>query len=174
MLILTTERLALRHLELTDSEFILELVNQPAWLRHIGDKGVRSLQDASDYLKNGPLASYEEFGFGLFLVEYKLQEVPVGICGLIKRPELDDVDLGFAFLESFWGQGFATEVGEATIRYAQEVHQLKRLAALTSPQNEASKRVLQKLGFRFMKLLTSDRQPKPTHFFLLELEPADS
>ena len=107
--VLETDRLILRQLSIEDDAFILELVNDPLWLRFIGDRGVRTLDEARNYILKGPVAMYERAGFGLYLVERKIDGVPMGICGLIKRDVLDDVDLGFAFLPEYRGQGYATE-----------------------------------------------------------------
>ena len=109
MKVLETERLVLRHLAVSDGTFILELLNEPAWLQFIGDKHIRSLADAEAYVLNGPQKMYREHGFGLWLVELKENSAPLGICGLIKRPGLDDIDIGFAFLERHWGRGYARE-----------------------------------------------------------------
>src|SRR5688572_10804905 len=96
MTALTTDRLILRELTLDDAEFILGLVNEPSWLRFIGDRGVRTLDDARAYISNGPMKSYERNGFGLYLTALKGAGTPIGMCGLIKRDGLDDVDVGFA------------------------------------------------------------------------------
>jgi RimJ/RimL family protein N-acetyltransferase len=100
-----TERLELVHLTLEDAPFILELVNDPAWLRFIGDRGVRTLAQAEAYLQDGPLASYATHGFGLYLVRRKSDGAPLGMCGLLKRPSLPQPDIGFAYLPQFTGQG---------------------------------------------------------------------
>ena len=107
MTVLETERLRLRRLTVDDAAFILELVNDPSWLRFIGDRGVRNLDDARSYILKGPVASYEKHGFGLWLVELKAEATPIGICGLLQRDTLPDVDIGFALLPQFCGQGYA-------------------------------------------------------------------
>mgnify|MGYP000938773809 CR=1 FL=1 len=149
MIVLETERLQLRHLSIDDAPFILELVNEPAWLRFIGDKGVRSLDDARGYILGGPVDSYARHGFGLYHTARKADGLPVGICGLLKRPALEDVDIGFAFFERFWGNGFATEAAAAVKHHARHDIGLTRLAAITDPTNAASIRVLQRLGLTF-------------------------
>ena len=101
MNVLQTDRLRLRWISSLDAEFIVELLNEPSWLRFIGDKGVRTTQDANAYISNGPVAMYARHGFGLYLTELKEDSVPIGICGLIKRDGLDDVDIGFAFLPRY-------------------------------------------------------------------------
>lgn len=159
MTILETERLVIRKLSAADAEFIVELLNQPSFLRYIGDKGVRNNVDAVQYIQTGPLASYERFGFGLYLVELKETAVPIGICGLLKRDSLPDVDVGFAFLPAYWSQGYALESAAAVMNYGKEVLGLRRIVAITSPDNDASIRLLEKIGLRFegMIKLSSDQ-----------------
>ena len=143
----------LRRITPDDAEFILELLNQPSFLRYIGDKGVRNTEDAVRYVQTGPVASYERFGFGLYLVELKESELPIGICGLLKRDSLPDVDVGFAFLPEFWSQGYAFESAAAVMTYGREVLRLRRIVAITSPDNDASIRLLEKIGLRFEGLI---------------------
>ena len=149
MKVLETERLILRRLSVDDSAFILGLLNDPAWLRFIGDKGVRNLEDARNYIVTGPIDMYARLGFGLYLTERKSDAVPIGICGLIKRDALEDVDIGFAFLPDFRGKGYAREAAAAVMEHARTAFGLRRLVAITSPDNEASIRLLEKLGMRF-------------------------
>ncbi len=149
MTVIETERLLLRRLSDDDAEFIVELLNQPSFLRYIGDKEVRNTADAVRYIQGGPIASYERFGFGLYLVEVKETGVSIGICGLLKRDSLPDIDIGFAFLPAFWSQGFASEAASAVMTYGREVLGLKRIVAITSLDNDASIRLLQKIGLRF-------------------------
>lgn len=146
--ILETERLRLRRLDLQDAPFIMELVNDPAFIANIGDRGVRSMADAEDYIRKGPLDSYERNGFGLWLVETKDSNVPIGICGLLKRDALPDVDVGYAFLPQHRGRGYALEAAAAVKEYGFEVVGLRRIVAITTPQNAASIRVLEKIGLR--------------------------
>src|SRR6266508_131068 len=161
MKILETARLVLRRLSSDDAEFILELLNQPSFLRYIGDKGVRTTEDAVRYIQTGPVASYERFGFGLYLVELKETGVSIGICGLLKRDSLPDVDVGFAFLPSYWSQGYAFESASAVITYGRDVLGLKRIVAITSLDNSASMRLLEKMGLRFERLIKlSEDEPE--------------
>ncbi len=154
MRVLETERLVLRHLTSEDAEFILRLLNEPSFLINIGDKGVRTTEDAARYIENGPRASYERFGFGLFLVELKSSGASAGICGLLKRDTLDDVDVGFAFLPEFWSKGYAVESASAICAHARDVFGINQLAAITSPDNDKSIRVLEKLGFKFDRMIS--------------------
>ena len=149
MTVLETERLILRRFTTDDAQFILTLVNEPSFLRYIGDKQVRNLEDARQYLLNGPVASYERNGFGLCLVELTESHTPIGMCGLIKREELHDPDIGFAFLPDFWNKGFAFEAAAAVLNEARERLRLQCILAITSLDNEASIKLLQRLGFTF-------------------------
>lgn len=150
---ITTSRLLIRPFTPDDAPFILELLNEPAFIQNIADRGVRTVEDARNYLLNGPMASYERHGFGLYGVELKETGVLVGMCGLIKRDILPDVDIGFAFLRRYWGRGYATEAAEAVMSRGRDVHKLERIVAIVSPGNEASINVLQKLGLRFDRMI---------------------
>ena len=158
--VLETPRLALRRLTVEDATFILALVNEPSWLLHIGDKHVRTLDDARRYLADGPMAMYERHGFGLSLVERREDAAPLGICGLIKRDTLEDVDIGFAFLPAYWGRGYAREAALATLAQAREVFWLARVVAIVSPGNTSSIRLLESIGFVFERAL---RMPGDDH-----------
>ena len=142
-----TERLRVRWLDADDSAFILELVNEPSWIRFIGDKGVKTPQDALRYIENGPVAMYKRTGFGLYMVELRDIGEPIGICGLIKREGLKDVDLGFAFLPRFWHNGYAFESASAVMSYGRNVLGLRRIVAILSQDNHRSSKLLEKLGF---------------------------
>ncbi len=170
MNILETERLQLSQLSLADAGFILELVNEPDFIRFIGDKGVRTLEDAQNYLRNGPLDSYTRRGFGLWLVRLKSGGEPVGMCGLIRRDCLPDVDLGYAFLARFWGQGYAREAAAAVRDYGLARLGLKRLLALTDPQNTRSMRVLEKLGFKLTGQVRLSENGPESNLFALDAE----
>ena len=150
--LIETPRLALHRLTTDDADFILELLNEPSFLRFIGDKGVRTREHACRYILAGPMASYDRFGFGLYRVQLKTGGEPIGMCGLLKRDSLADVDVGFAFLPRFWSRGFAFESASAVLAHGRQTWGLKRILAITSPDNEASIRLLAKLGFRFERM----------------------
>jgi RimJ/RimL family protein N-acetyltransferase len=156
--VLETERLTLRRVTDADAEFILDLLNQPSFLRYIGDKGVRNTEDAIRYIQTGPVASYERFGFGLYLVELKETGLPIGMCGLLKRDVLPDVDMGFAFLPDYWSRGYAFEAASAVITHGREVFGLRRIVAITSIENRASIKLLEKLGLGFEGLITPSEE----------------
>jgi ribosomal-protein-alanine N-acetyltransferase len=152
MHVIETARLVLRQLELDDAEFILELLNEAAFLRFIGDKGVRSLADAREYIRQGPIESYTRHGFGLYAV--CLQDgTPAGICGLVKRDGLADVDLGFAFLLRHCSRGYAVESAAAVLAHARRALRLRRIVAITTPENAGSIAVLEKIGLRFERMI---------------------
>ena len=153
MNVLETDRLILRQMTIDDAEFILELLNEPSFLHFIGDKGVRALADAREYILRGPIASYERHGFGLYLTVLKEGAVPIGMCGLLKRESLADVDIGFAFLPRFWAKGYALESALAVKAYGLDILGLKRIVAITNPDNEASIRLLEKLGLKYERLI---------------------
>lgn len=147
-----TPRLRLRPFTLDDAAFVLQLLNEPAFIRSIGDKGVRDLEGARRYLRHGPLASYERFGFGLFCVTLADSREPIGMCGVLKRDALPDPDLGFAFLTRAWSKGYALEAVSAILADARARHRLPRLLAITSPDNARSIALLEKVGFRFERM----------------------
>lgn len=150
-IIATTERLQLRAFTLRDAAFIVRLVNTEGWLRFIGDRNVRTENQACTYLENGPIKSYRENGFGLWAVELIGSQQLVGMCGLLKRDYLSYPDLGFAFLPEFAGQGLAFEAANAVIVYAQHKFGFITLNAITNPDNARSIKLLEKLGFAVEK-----------------------
>jgi RimJ/RimL family protein N-acetyltransferase len=151
--ILETERLILRELTTNDAEFIFELLNEPSFIQNIGDRHIRTLDDARAYIVNGPVASYAKNGFGLYLIVLRETGESIGMCGLIKRDGLEDVDIGYALLPRFWSKGYAVDAGRATKTYAKDVIGLKRIVAIVDPANEASIRVLEKIGLRYEKMV---------------------
>lgn len=166
---LETERLILRELVPDDAAFIFELVNDPAWLRFIGDRGVRNLEDARAYIQNGPMAMYAREGFGLWLVTLKPTETPIGMCGLIKRPALADVDIGFAFMPLYRQNGYGYEAASATLAYARDVVGLKRVVAILSQDNIGSARLLEKLGFTYEGRFQFENDPEVLNLYGLDL-----
>jgi RimJ/RimL family protein N-acetyltransferase len=167
--VIETDRLALRPLTVDDAAFIFELVNDPDWLRFIGDRGVRTLEDARNYILNGPVAMYERVGFGLYLVELKSDSTPIGMCGLIKREGLDDVDLGFAYLPKYRAQGYAYEAASAVQAYGRQTLGLKHIVAITAVDNEPSIRLLEKLGFVFEKTIRLPNDDEELKLFAISV-----
>jgi RimJ/RimL family protein N-acetyltransferase len=155
VLVCETPRLLIRRLDATDAPFILRLLNEPSFLENIGDRGVRSLDDARAYLTKGPLASYEQHGFGLLHVSRKTDGDAIGMCGLLKRDWLDAPDVGFAFFPEFWSKGYAYESSVGVIDWARHTHGITRVIGIVKPGNTGSIRVLEKLGMRFARMVTS-------------------
>lgn len=164
-----TERLSLREIRIDDAAFVLELLNEPGFIENIGDRGVRTLDDAVRYIRNGPLTSYARLGFGHYLVELKESGTPIGMCGLRSRDGLPDPDLGYAYLHSHWGRGYASEAAHAVLAFARNVLRLPRVLAICSPTNTASEAVLKKVGFQFEKQIRLSGDDHDVQLFALEI-----
>jgi RimJ/RimL family protein N-acetyltransferase len=150
---LHSARLRLRQVAPDDAAFILELLTEPDWQRYIGDRGVHDLPSALRYIEQGPCAMYAREGFGLWLVETLSKGDRIGLCGLLRRAGLEDVDLGFALLERYRGQGFAFEAASRVLAHGRDVLRLPRIVAITLPANLPSCRLLERLGMRCERLL---------------------
>ncbi len=160
MHIIETERLFLRKFTIEDAVFLLELLNSPKWVQFIGDRGITEISEAEDYIKSKFIANYEKLGFGFYLVMLKDTNIAMGMCGLVKRNGLEDVDIGFAFLPNYEKKGYAFEAATATLHYAKTVLKLQRVVAITTKENINSIKLLQKLGLQFEKIIdlaTDDR-----------------
>ena len=155
-MLLRTERLLLREIRDSDAAFIFELVNDPDWLRFIGDKDVHSIQDARRYIAEGPCASYAQHGFGMYLAEFAAGGPPIGICGLVRRKALECADIGFALLPEFRGQGYAREAAAAVLEYSRAQLGMKKILGITLPRNAASIRLLERLGLDYERTISSD------------------
>lgn len=153
-----TQRLLVRELDLNDSDFILKLVNTPTWLEFIGDKGVTTIEGAKNYLINGPLKSYQENGYGLWLIQLKTSDTPIGMCGIINRSILEYPDIGFALLPEYSNKGYGYEMANATMQFAKNHLQLSTIVAITDPQNKASIKLLTKIGLQFKKVLKLSKE----------------
>ncbi|MFZ5494090.1 MAG: GNAT family N-acetyltransferase [Verrucomicrobiota bacterium] len=164
-MLLETDRLLIRELTPADAAFILELLNEPAFIQYIGDKGVRDLAGAEKYIREGPLASYAKHGFGLWCVMLP-DHTPIGMCGLLKREFLDHPDLGFAFLARHRGQGYAHEAASAVLRHAREHLKLTTLHAITAFKNPDSVKLLGKLGFDFVEFIQQPGSTEPGRLFV--------
>ena len=147
--ILETERLSLREFHLNDAKFTLQLLNTPTWLTFIGDKNVHTIKEAENYLTSGPMTSYKEHGFGLWLVSLKERNKPIGMCGLIKRDYLAEVDIGFALMPDYAGLGYGYEIASATLTYSRNILLIDKVVAITDANNASSIKLLNKLGLQF-------------------------
>jgi len=169
--VLETPRLVLDELTTDDAEFILELVNEEAFVRYIGDKGVRNRADACQYILTGPVASYERFGFGLYRVALEESGQPIGICGVLKRDTLEHPDVGFAILQRFRAKGYAFESASAVMVHARETLGLGRILAITSQDNTASIGLLGKLGFAFERMRETGDEEQGVKVFASKAAP---
>jgi RimJ/RimL family protein N-acetyltransferase len=168
MIVLQTERLRLRHMEPGDAAFMLGLLNDPAWHRFIGDRGIRTLDGAHDYIIKGPMEMVARLGFGFYIVELKENGCPLGVCGLAKRDFLDDVDIGYAFLPQYGGRGYAFEAAKGVLAHARELG-LTRLVATVRPDNSASIRLLEKLGLRFERTIQAPDTARELQLFGMKI-----
>jgi ribosomal-protein-alanine N-acetyltransferase len=159
--VLETDRLVLREFSPDDAPFMLRLLNEPSFLHFIGDRGVRNLEQARQYVVERILSSYERHGFGLYMVELADSQEAIGTCGLIKREGMKDVEIGFAFLPEFWSRGYAVESAQAVMDYARRDLDLERVVAIANPDNERSFRLLEKIGLRFERMIQlSEKDPE--------------
>lgn len=165
MSIIETTRLSLQQLTVEDDVFMLELLNDAAFIEHIGDRGVRTLEQAREYLSSGPIESYRAHGFGLYRVDLRKSGERVGICGLLKRDTLDDIDIGYAFLPAWRGRGFAHEAALAVLDHARAVLRLDRVVAIVSPANDASIRLLERIGLRAEGMIHVGNASDPSRLF---------
>jgi len=152
--ILETERLILSTFSLNDAPFVLKLVNTPSWLQFIGDRNIHSIGDAEQYLSQGPIKSYAENGFGLSLVILKDENIPIGMCGLVNRDTLKDIDIGFALMPQYTDKGYAYEIASATMEYAKSVLKMEKIVAITDANNTSSIKLLNKLGLHYEKMIS--------------------
>jgi RimJ/RimL family protein N-acetyltransferase len=152
-ILLETERLFLRKFTLEDADFVLKILNEPAFIRFIGDRHVRTTEDARRYIQERVIYSYERNGFAMFRVALKEDDTPIGMCGLVRRDTLEDVDIGFAFLEHYWSKGYASESARAVMEYAQNKLRIPRVVGIVDPANAGSICVLEKLGLQFARMV---------------------
>ena len=164
-----SKRLRLRRMEFQDAPFILELLNEPAFLEHIGDRGVRTLEDAEKYIFDGPMASYAHNRFGLDVIELKSTRERVGIAGLLKRTYLDEPDIGYAVLSNYWRKGIALEACKMVLQSATIRLGLHRVDAIVSSQNYASIGLLIKLGFVYQSDIQIPRSTENVNLYSIQL-----
>ena len=168
MKILETERLIIREITKSDAGFILDLLNQPSFIKYIGDRNARSVEQAREYIESRFLESYKNSGFGMWAVELKDIQTPIGICGFVKRDFLPDADIGFAFLAQYEKKGYAFESAEAAMKYGRNVLNLDRVLAITSQDNQDSGKLLEKLGFKFERLMSVPHDAEKLKLFSSE------
>jgi RimJ/RimL family protein N-acetyltransferase len=167
-----TERLTIRPFNDKDTDFVIKLLNQKTFIENIADKGVRTQAQALDYLHTGPTKSYQEYGYGLCMVELNETGKPIGICGILKREQLEHPDIGYAFLPEYCSKGYAFEAATACLEQSFEAHNLVKLLAVTNTDNERSLKLLVKLGF--VKIGHTNLYEGEPPVFLLEITKTDS
>ena len=158
MLIGEDDKISIKHLTLNESQFILDAFNESSFIENVGDKNIRSIREAEEYLLEGPIASYQNNGFGMNVIFLKSSNKPIGLCGLVKRETFEHPDIGYALLPEFWGQGIARSASKIVLEYASSDLGLKKILAFTSPHNEKSAKLLEKLGFGFVKQIALYRE----------------
>ena len=149
-----TERLTLTEFTNDDASFFYDLVNEPAWKKYIGDRNINSIKDAETYLTEKIIPSYQQYGFGFYIVSLKSNNVSIGMCGLIKRDWMNYIEIGYAFLSTYTGKRYALEASIATKNYAKEQLSIHQLAAITNVNNKRSDNLLLKLGFEYNRLIS--------------------
>ena len=150
---------------LGDAPFMLETLNEPSFIRNVADRGVRTLDDAADYIRTKIMPSYEQFGFGFYIVELKESGTPIGVCGIVKRETMEDVDIGYSLLDRFAGNGYAFEAAAAVMEHGRSVHGLTRIVGMTAPENHRSIKLLEKLGLRYEKMVQLPTFEVPSKLF---------
>lgn len=164
--VIHTERLSLRELTINDTLFIIDLLNSPDWLKFIGNRNIKTDIQALDFIINGPIKSYNENGYGLYVVELKDTKKPIGMCGIINRTFLNWPDIGFAFLPDYIGKGFGYEAANATLEFAKNSLKLNKLCAITVANNSKSIKLLEKLGFSFSEIIVLPETKEKLHLYL--------
>ena len=164
-LILQTKNLTFSEFNYHDGLFLVELLNSPNWLKYIGARGVNNELDAIQYIKNVYQKSYQQNGFGFYKVAITATNQPIGLCGIVKRDSLDDIDIGFAFLPAFAGQGFGYEAANATLEYAFNQLNISKIVAMVMPENEVSIALIKKIGMLFTKNIKLPNEDKELMLF---------
>ena len=170
MALMISERLSMRQVTAADASFILSLLNEPSFIEGIADKQVHSLEQAIQYIDDSFTKSYHDNGYGMYLVSLREEDIPIGICGLIRRDYRDDFELGYAFAKAFWSKGYAQEAVKAVLNYGQTVLKAKEFIAVTSMDNEASIKTLERLGFVFDKIEKLAAYNEESRLYKLEIE----
>ncbi len=164
-----TERLILKPFEITDAPFLLTLLNSPKWLQYIGDRNVHTEEEAADYINVKMIPQLERLGYGNNLVIDKESNIPIGACGLYERPGLPIVDIGFAFLQEYEGKGYGYEAASRLLKAGKEDFNLKKVCAITTKENVASQKLINKLGLKFIKIISIESDKEDLMYFEKEL-----
>lgn len=166
---LVSQRLTLREFTANDAHFTMELLNSPAWIQFIGDRNIKKLSDAQNYIEKSLIPHYQQQGFGLYLVSLTEKNTPIGMCGFVKRSGLSGVDIGFALLPQYEGLGYAHEAAQTCMMYGQQTLHLQQLFAITNVDNHKSIKLIQKLGFEYQQELVLPNENEPVKVFMKTL-----
>jgi len=152
MVIAETDRLLLSKITIDDAPFILELVNTPDWIKYIGDRNIKTVEQAETHIKNNQLKCYETHGFGYYKLQVKAENLKtIGTSGLLRRDNLEHVDIGFSFIPDYHGKGYGFEAASEIMKLAKDKFNIKTLCAITLPINQPSINLLEKLGLSYQK-----------------------
>ena len=165
MIVIETPRLRLRTFTPGDAPFYLGLINEPSWIANIGDRNIQTVEAARAALEAGPIAQFREHGYSFYIIERRSDGVAIGMCGMIRRDSLPGPDIGYAMLPAYWGQGYAYEAAAAVVRHARHTLRIPTLYGITSPQNQASINLLNKLGLRFERFTRMPPSGKDTNVY---------
>jgi len=144
---LTTARLKLRAFREADIDPMQQIVNGKDVLRYFPKTDPLSRERVERMIHN-LLKHWEEHGFGLWAIELSLSGELIGRCGLQVIPDTGEEEVDFILGREYWGQGYATEAGLASLRYGFEVVKLKSIVGIVHIENVASQKVLEKLGMK--------------------------
>ena len=169
-LLLETERLSLRWLTLDDADLLLAVWNDPAFVRHVGDRGIRTIEETRSAMQEGAFHLYETYGYGPYRIALKDTDVAVGLCGLFRRDNLEIADIGYAVLPEHCGKGYAHEASMAVIDYARDVLGMQQLCSIVSPNNDASVHLIRKLGLRFERMHRLPDEEEDVCLYRLQLQ----
>ena len=169
-IILNTQRLTLREAESSDNQFFYGLLNSPKWIKYIGDRNIKTLKNAEDYINDKLINSYKTNSFGLYVYELKESHLPIGICGFIKRDYLDSVDIGFALLPGHERKGYTFEISTAVLTYGKQTLGINKVVAITTKDNIASQELLKKLGFSFQLYVNEPETNEELVLYLFEVK----
>lgn len=168
-LIRETDRLFIRHYTKNDAAHIFELLNSAGWINNIGDRGIKTQDDAASYLVDIVIPEYKDKGYGFYMCELKDGNIPIGMNGLIHRPGLDNIDIGYALLPQYYGQGYAYEASKAIVDHAKHDIGSKKLLAITTPENQKSINVLIRIGMTYVDQITLPKIEGISNLYEMEL-----
>lgn len=161
MKILETERLLLRHFEISDAEDLFRIYSDAETMKFMGD-GPPSVEAERENLKNHIDNYYKNHGLGIWATVLKENNKFIGRCGLL-RSTIDgneETEVGYLFDREFWGRDLATEAAMGILDLAFDQLKIERVVAVIHPENIASKKVAEKAGMTFEKIVSYKNFPE--------------